>query len=177
VPTLLHLLVIIHSLSSEVINGAELVNQFRSFSAYCRTPSASQSHPLLESPTLGVHNIVLPEDETSSANKHLLDGPTIYFDNGQNDPDFPRGNPPDLTSDDDPNFPNNDLFPNNDSDKEPEIEQVPTDMLVQLASAIQSLACSSHRPASDSTPHTKVREPDQFERTNSRKLRVFLVQT
>jgi hypothetical protein len=149
--------------------GPELVDQFWSFSTRRTTPSASQLRPLPDSPTPGVHNIALPDNESSSANSCLFGGPAIHFDYGQDDLDFPRGDPPDLPS-------NNDLFPNNDSDKEQEVEQVPTDMLAQLASAIQSLARSSRRPTSDSTPHTKVREPNQFDGTNPRKLQVFLVQ-
>ena len=78
-------------------------------------------------------------------------------------------------SDDDPDFPAEDLYPD-DSDEETEVEHVPSDVLIQLASAIQRLAHSSHHPSSDPTPRTKVREPDQFDGTDPRKLRVFLVQ-
>jgi hypothetical protein len=109
-------------------------------------------------------------------NSRLFGSPAIHFNYGQDDLDFPRGDPPDLPSNNDPDFPNNDLFPNNDSDEEPEVEQVPTDTLTQLASAIQTLARSSHHPTSDSTPRTKVREPDQFDGTDPQKLHVFLVQ-
>jgi hypothetical protein len=98
--------------------------------------------------------------------KYLWPIPPIYYDNGQGDPDFPEGDPPDLPFNDDPNFPDNNIFPDNDSDEEPEVEQVPMDTLTQLASAIQSLAHSSCHPTSDSAPRTKVREPDQFDRTN-----------
>jgi hypothetical protein len=146
--------------------GPELVNQSRSFSARRTTPSASQPCPLPDFPTPGAHNIALPDSESSSANSRLFGGPAIHFDYGQDDPDFPGGDPPDLSSDNDPDFPDNDLFPNDDSDEEQEVEQVPTDTLAQLASAIQSLAHSSRRPASDSTPRAKVREPDQFDGTD-----------
>jgi hypothetical protein len=157
--------------------GPELIDQFQSFSTHRTTPSTSQPHPLPDSPTPGVHNITLPDNESSSAKSHLFSGPTVHFDYGQDDPDFPGGDPPDLSSDNDPDFPNNDLFPDNDSDEEPEVEQVPMDMLAQLASAIQSLARSSHCPASDSTPRTNVREPNQFDGTDPRKLRVFFAAT
>ena len=77
----------------------------------------------------------------------------------------------------DPDFPDDDLFaPDPNSDEELLAEQIPTDTLAQLASAIQNLACSSHCPFSNSTPHTKVQEPDQFDGTDPQKLWVFLVQ-
>ena len=137
-------------------------------------PSASQ--PPLESPTLGAHIVVIPDYNWSENLAGLLfGGPALYDDDVAGDLDFPRGDPPDPPSDDDLNFPAEDLYPDN-SDEEPEVKHVPLDTLIQLASAIQSLAHSSRRPSSNPTPCTKVREPDQFDGTDPQKLRVFLVQ-
>ena len=107
------------------------------------------------SPTPGTCIVVIPDYDGSENSAGLLfGGPALYDDDDARDPDFPRGNPPDLPSDDDPDFPAEDLYPD-DFNKEIEIEHVPSDALIQLASAIQSLACSSCCPSSDPTPHTK----------------------
>ena len=120
--------------------------------------------------------MVIPDYDGSENSAGLLfGGPALYDDDDAGDPDFPGGNPPDPPSNDDPDFPAEDLYPEY-SNEEPEIKHVPSDVLIQLASAIQSLARSSRCPSSDPTPRTKVREPDQFDRTDPRKLRVFLVQ-
>ena len=156
--------------------GPKLVDQFQSFSTHCTMPSASQPSPSQESPTPGAHIMVIPDYDGSENSAGLLfGGPVLYDDDDAGDPDFPGGDPSDPPSDDDLDFPAEDLYPN-DSDKETEVEHVPSDMLIQLASAIQSLARSSCHPSSDPTPCTKVREPDQFDGTDSRKLQVFLVQ-
>ena len=120
--------------------------------------------------------MVIPDYDGSENSAGLLfGGPTLYDDDDARDPDFPGGDPPDPPSDDDPDFPAEDLYPD-DSDEETEVEHIPSNALIQLVSAIQSLARSSHRPSSNPTPHIKVREPDQFDGTDPRKLRVFLVQ-
>ena len=156
--------------------GPELVDQFRSFSACRTTPSTSQPPLSQKSPTLGAHIVVIPDyDGSENLAGLLFGGPALYNDDDVGDLDFPGGNPPDPPSNDDPNFPPEDLYLD-DSDEETEVEHVPLDTLIQLASAIQSLARSSHCPSSNPIPCTKVQEPDQFDRTDSRKLRVFLVQ-
>ena len=128
-----------------------------------------------ESPTPGAR-IIIPDDDQSDASSCLFGGAVVYNDPGH--PNIPGGDPPSPPPDDDDlDFPGHNLTPNDDSDDEPDVEHVPSDALTQLASAIQSLARSSHRrPPSDSTPRTKVREPDQFDGSDPRKLRVFLVQ-
>ena len=156
--------------------GPELIGQFQSFSARHTTPSASQPPLPQESPTLGTHIVVIPDYDGSGNSAGLLfGGPAHYDDDDAGDPDFLRGDLPDPPSDDDPDFPVEGLYPD-DSDEETEVEHVPSDALIQLASAIQSLTHFSRRPSSDPTPHTKVREPNQFDGTDSRKLQVFLVQ-
>ena len=119
-------------------------------------PSASQPPLFQESPTPGARIVVIPDyDGSKNLAGLLFGGPALYDDNDAGDPDFPRGDPPDLPSDDDPDFPAEDPYPD-DSDKEPEVEHVPSDALTQLVSAIQSLTHSSHHPSSDPTPRTKV---------------------
>ena len=119
-------------------------------------PSASQPPPSQESPTLGAHIVVIPDYNGSENSAGLLfGGLALYGKDDARDLDFPGGNPQDLLSGDDPDFPAEDLYPD-DSDKETEIKHVPSDALIQLASAIQSPARSSCRPSSNSTPHTKV---------------------
>ena len=78
--------------------------------------------------------------------------------NNPGHPNIPGGDPPDPPpDDDDSDFPGHNLTPDNDSDDELDVKHVPSDALTQLASAIQSLTCSSRRcPPSDSTPRTKV---------------------
>ena len=139
-------------------------------------PSTSQPPPSQESPTPGACIVVIPDYNGSENLAGLLfGGPVLYDDDNAGDLDFPRGNPPDPPSDDDLDFSAEDLYPDN-SNEEPEVEHIPLGALIELVSAIQSLACSSHRPSSDPTPRTKVQEPKQFDRTNSQKLQVFLVQ-
>ena len=111
--------------------------------------------------------MVIPDyDGSENLAGLLFGGPALYNDDDVGDPDFPGGDPPDPPSDDDPNFPAEDLYLD-DSDEETEVEHVPLDVLIQLASAIQSLARSSRCPSSNPTPCTKVQEPDQFDRTDS----------
>ena len=134
--------------------GPELIDhdQFQSFSTHYTTPSASQPPLSQESPTLGACIVVILDYDGSKNSAGLLfGGPILYDDDDTGDLDFPRGIPPDLPSDDDLDFPAEDLYPD-DSDEETEIEHIPLDMLIQLASAIQSLTRSSHRPSSDPTP-------------------------
>ena len=136
--------------------GPELVDQFQSFSTCHTIPSASQPPLSQESPTPGAHIVVIPDYNGSENSAGLLfGGPALYDDDDAGDPEFPRGDPPDPPSDDDPDFSAEDLYPD-DSDKETEVKHVPSDALIQLASAIQSLTRSSCHPSSDPTPHTKV---------------------
>ena len=110
--------------------------------------------------------MVIPDYDGSENSAGLLfGGPAHYDDDDAGDPDFLGGDLPDPPSDDDPDFPAEDLYPD-DSDKETEVEHIPSDALIQLASAIQSLARFSRRPSSVPTPCTKVRELDQFDRTD-----------
>ena len=148
--------------------GAEIVDQFLSFSARRATPLISQNRLPPESPTPAAHIVVLPDNYKSPESKdHLFSRPAA-FDGGRGGPRFPGDSPPGPPSDDDdPNFPDDDLFAQDpNSDKELLAEQIPTDTLAQLASAINNLAHYSRRPSSDSTPRTKVREPDQFDGTD-----------
>ena len=138
--------------------GAEIVDQFLSFSACWATPSISQNRPPLESPTPAVCIIVLPDNyESPESEDHLFGRPTA-FNSGRGGQRFPGDGPPGPPlDDDDPDFPDDDLFtPDPDSDKELLAEQIPTDTLAQLVSTINNLAHYSRRPSSDSTPHTKV---------------------
>ena len=112
--------------------------------------------------------VVLPDNyESPESEDHPLGHPAA-FNSGGGGLRFPGDGPPGPPSDDDdPDFPNDDLFaPDPDSDEELPAEQIPVDTLAQLASAINNLACYSHCPSSDSTPCTKVREPDQFDGTD-----------
>ena len=121
-------------------------------------PSVSQNHLPPESPTLAAHIVLLPDNyESPESEDHLFGHPTAP-NSGRGGPRFPRDGPPGPPSDDDdPNFPDNDLFaPDPDLDKELPAEQIPADMLAQLASAINSLACYSRHASTDSTPRTKV---------------------
>ena len=142
--------------------GAEIVNQFLSFSAHWAMPSISQHHPPLEFPTPAACIVVLPDNYKSSESEdHLFSHPTAFDDSGEGQR-FPRDGPPGPPLDDnDPNFPNDDLFtPDPNSGKELLAEQIPMDMLAMLASAIQNLTHSSHEPNG----------------TDPWKLQVFLVQ-
>ena len=109
----------------------------------------------MESPTPGAH-IIIPDDDQSNASSHLFGGAVVYNDPGH--PNIPRGDPPGPPpNDDDSDFPGHNLTPDGDSDDEPDVKHVPSDALIQLASAIQSLAHSSRRrPSSDSTPTLKA---------------------
>ena len=148
--------------------GAEIVDQFLSFSACRATPSISQNHPPPESSTPAARIVVLPDNYESPESEDHLFGHPAAFDSDGGGPRFPGDGPPGPPLDDDnPDFPNDDLFaPDPDSDEELPAEQIPADMLAQLASAINNLAHYSRRPSSDSTPHTKVREPNQFDGTD-----------
>ena len=80
------------------------------------------------------------------------------------------GGDPDDNPDD--NLDDNDPFNDNqyDNEYEDDNEQVPRDTLADLASAISSLARSTRCSTSESTPCTKVHEPDQFDGTDPCKL-------
>ena len=138
--------------------GAEIIDQFLSFSACWAMPSISQNHPPPESPTPAACIVILPDNYESPESEDHLFGQPAAFNGGRRGPRFPRDGPPGPPlDDDDPDFPDDDLFtPDPNSDKELLAEQIPMDTLAQLASAIQNLAHSSRRPSSDSTPHTKV---------------------
>ena len=131
-------------------------------------PSISQNRPPPESPTPATRIVILPDNYESPKSEDHLFGRPAAFDGGGGGLRFPGDRPPSPPSDDDdPDFPNDDLFaPDPDSDEELPAEQIPTDTLARLASAINNLARYSRRPSSDSTPRTKVREPDQFDRTD-----------
>ena len=150
--------------------GPKLVDQFQSFSACRTTPSASQPPPSQESPTLGAHIVVIPDYDGSETQQvsSLVAPPSMMtmMPEIQTSPEaIPQIRPLMMK----------DLYPD-DSDKETKVEHIPLNMLIQLASAIQSLTHSSHCPSSDPTPCTKVQEPDQFDGTDLQKLWVFLVQ-
>ena len=102
--------------------------------------------------------VVLPDNYESPESEDHLFGHPAAFDSGRGGLRFPRDGPPGPPSDDDnPDFPNDDLFtPDPNSDKELPAEQIPADTLAQLASAINNLTCYSRRPSSDSIPRTKV---------------------
>ena len=118
--------------------------------------STSQPPPSQESPTSGACIVVIPHyDGFENSAGLLFGGPALYDDDEAGDPDFSRGNPPDLPSDDDLDFPAEDFYPD-DSKEEPEVKHIPSNTLIQLASAIQSLAHSSCHPSSDPTLRTKV---------------------
>ena len=167
--------------------GLETANIFHSFSAHCTPRSASQVPQQSHSPTSVTHLIELPPDDddtsktthhtncsqyreppfcTSLNNKHLLD------EQG------PPGDEPPYSDDPNNNPDDNDLFNNNqyNDEYEDDIEQVPHDTLAQLASTISSLVHSAHCSTFESALHTKVRELDQFDRTDPCKLQTFLVQ-
>ena len=55
-------------------------------------------------------------------------------------------------------------------------KSVPRDALTLLSCVISNLAKSANRSTSGSDQRTKVRTPDQFDGSDSRKLRTFLVQ-
>ena len=87
------------------------------------------------------------------------------------DPDVPGGRPPDNN-----NLDFDDPLPDpnpKDDDKAYCDEEQPQDPLVQLTQVIQSLTRASCCPTSNSAPRTKVWEPDQFDRMDPCKLRVF----
>ena len=109
----------------------------------------------MESPTPGAH-IIIPDDDQSDASSCLFGGAVVYNNPGHSN--IPGGDPPGSPSDDDDSdFPGHNLTPDDDSDNEPDVEYVPSDTLIQLVSAIQSLTCSPHHcPPSNSTPCTKV---------------------
>ena len=135
-------------------------------------PSVSQNHLPLESPTLAARIIVLPDNyESPKSEDHLFGHPTA-FNSGRGGQRFPRDGPPGPPSDDDdPNLPDDDHFaPEPDSDEELPAEQIPADTLAQLASTINNLTHYSCLPPTDSTPCTKVQEPNQFDGTDPRKL-------
>ena len=138
----------------------------------------SQNRPSPESLTPAARIVVLPDNYESPKSEDHLFGCPAAFNGGGGGPRFPGDGPPGPSSDDDdPDFPDDDLFtPDPDSDEELPAEQIPADTLAQLASTINNLAHYSRRPSSNSTACTKVREPDQFDGTNPRKLQVFLVQ-
>ena len=157
----------------------EIANIFCSFSACCTPRSASQVPQQSHSPTSVTHLVkLLPDDDDTSETTHHMDcswyrEPPFHTPlNNECLPDEqgpPRDEPlygddPDDNSDDNPDdsLDNNDLF-NDDqyNDKyEDDIEQVPCDTLVQLASAISSLAHSICHPTSKSALCTKVWELD-----------------
>ena len=90
------------------------------------------------------------------------------------DLDIPGEGPPD-----DNNLDFNDSLPDPEPEDDEEAyhdEEQPQDPLVQLAQAIQSLAHVSCCPTSSFAPCTKIQEPDQFDRMDPCKLRVFLIQ-
>ena len=156
--------------------GAEVVNQVLSFSACRTTPQAPQDYQTLESETPDPWN---PDDNKHKSEyshcsvKWVFHTPTNDGDT-PGDLEIPGGGPPD---DDNPDF--NDLLPDPDLKDNNEAycnEEQPQDPLVQLAQAIQSLTRTSHHLTSDSTPHTKVQEPNQFDRMDPCKLQVFLIQ-
>ena len=91
--------------------GAEIINQFLSFSAHQAMPLISQNCLPLESPTPAAHIIVLPDNYNSLKSKgHLFSHPAA-FDSSMKGLRFPRDGPPGPPSDnDDPDFPNNDLL-------------------------------------------------------------------
>ncbi|KIN98770.1 hypothetical protein M404DRAFT_31093 [Pisolithus tinctorius Marx 270] len=77
------------------------------------------------------------------------------------DPDYPDGDP--------------DGGGSGDRDVPKDLAEPPEDPLVALARAVHALARSSLRTG-DSTPKTKVCEPDTFDGSDPKKLREFLVQ-
>ena len=97
----------------------------------------------------------------------------------EDQPDFPDGGPegdPDGNDPDgdDPGDDDPDDHPGNvDHDPVHEVDQV----FQNLATAINNLARVSQRdPGSGSSTRTKLREPDQFDGTDPKKLRTFLIQ-
>ena len=85
-------------------------------------------------------------------------------------PGVPGGDPPNDPPGDDPDSDFNSPDTSNAEDANPVV------VFANLAKAIKSLAKSSHRNPSETSQCTKVREPDQFDGTDPRKLWVFLVQ-
>jgi hypothetical protein len=105
--------------------------------------------------------------------------PPIDEEDGYRTPDNPDFNPdydPDNDPDNDPD-PNPDNNGDDDDDEQdgqdPYAEQgVPP----TLADALNRLAASLDKQRDVKVPHSKVREPDQFDGSDARKLRAFLMQ-
>ena len=144
----------------------KVVEDFRGFSACHPFSSASHIRPPRCSPASGtVQSLVTRDCDTAHSSHrsiHPFHAPSSILDVL----DLPGGD-----SSENPDLDN--LLPDPSHSR---AQHIPQDPLAQLASAIQSLARSSHYSFSDSTSRTKVQEPDQFDGTDSHKLWVFLVQ-
>ena len=76
--------------------GAEIVNQFLSFSAHRATPSISQNRLPPESPTPATHIIILLDNYKSPESKDHPFGRPTAFNGGGGGPRFPGNGPPGL---------------------------------------------------------------------------------
>ena len=147
----------------------EVVEDFRGFSTHHPFSSTSHIRPPRHSPVLGTSQSSVTRDHDTAHSSHRSIRQEHPFHAPSSIPEV-LDLPGDVSSEN-PDFDN--LLPDPSHSR---AQRIPQDPLAQLASAIQSLAHSSHYSFSDSILRTKVQEPDQFDGTNSRKLQVFLVQ-